>query len=211
MMQIAMIGAGNVATNLGGLINQAGHPITFGVKDAAADQARLQALFACRVESVAMAAKQGEIIFLAIPYPAVKTVAECLRQELAGKIVVDLTNPLNADWSPVVLGAENSAGETLTRLLPDSRVVKAFNTIFADVMNTAGQRFGDKSLTAFVCGNDAAANQTVADLANQAGFSALIVGEMKNARYLEAIAHLNIQIAVGMQGGTSAGFVYARR
>ena len=108
----------------------------------------------------------------------------------------------------MLLGQENSAGEEVARLLPASKVAKAFNTIFADVMRADGLAAGGRRVTCFVASDDAASLTTVADLARSAGFAPRAVGPLKMARHLEAIAHLNIQIAVGMKAGTSAAFFY---
>lgn len=204
-MKIGIIGTGNVAQNLGNLFFENGFGVTFGSRNAD------EKLADKTVESFGVTAKNADVVIFAIPYTAFKEVATELKDELGGKIVIDLTNPLNADWSPLNLGAENSAGEENAQHLPNSKVVKAFNTIFADVMKADKQSFNGEKLTVFVAGDDAEANQTVADLANKIGFSAMVVGGIKNARYLEAIAHLNIQIAVGMQGGTDAGLTYFQR
>ncbi|NJO01815.1 MAG: hypothetical protein HC880_09110 [Bacteroidia bacterium] len=89
--------------------------------------------------------------------------------------------------------------------------MKAFNTIFADIMEKDKLRFGSLILSAFYCGNDVEARQIVGRLAEEAGFNPVDAGELKNARYLEGMAHLNIQLAVTMQGGTDAGFGYFRK
>ncbi|MBW4631566.1 MAG: NADPH-dependent F420 reductase [Iphinoe sp. HA4291-MV1] len=212
-MRIGFIGVGNVATNLGKLFDQAGHNVIYGSRHPSEDKKKLETVFNKEVEvdNFETAAKKSDVLIFAIPYSAVKEVAESIKDQLDGKVVVDLTNPLNSDWSPVLLGVENSGGEEMAKLLPNAKVVKAFNTIFADMMKAEKLSFGDANLTAFICGNDSNANQTVADLASDAGFAPLIVGDIKNARYLEAIAHLNIQIAIGMKGGTDAGFKFFQR
>lgn len=208
-MTIGIIGTGNVATSLGRLLQAARHQIIFGSRDPRAEGEKLSSF--SRVMDIPAAIESGEVVILAVPYLAVKEIITNYRHKLAGKVVVDVTNPLQADWSPVVLGAENSAGEEVARLLPEAKVVKAFNTIFADVMKAEKLVFDGANITAFVCGDDASANAIIVNLASQMGLDALAVGDMKNARYLEAVAHLNIQIAVGMGGGTDAAFKYFRR
>jgi predicted dinucleotide-binding enzyme len=132
------------------------------------------------------------------------------KENLKGKIVVDITNPVNNDdWSALYLG-EDSGGEQTARLLPQSKVVKAFNTIFSDVMYPDKQLFHEQKLTAFIASDDRDAAATIKELADDAGFYGLVVGEMKNARHLEAIAHLNIAIALA-GGNTDAGFRYFQR
>jgi predicted dinucleotide-binding enzyme len=153
----------------------------------------------------------AEVVVLAIPYAAAAEVLAPLAVELTGKLVIDCTNPLQADWSPLPLGEQNSAGETLARLLPQSRLVKAFNTIFADVMTPERQNRAGLRVSAFVAGDDAAARLQVATLAADIGFAPVDVGPLSMARYLEAMAHLNIQIAIGQGGGTDAAFIYHQR
>lgn len=198
-MNISFVGAGNVASSLGQLLSHAGHEVKYGVRTPEAGQI-----------SVADACAFGEVVCFAIPFSAMQDVLTANQEALKGKIVVDITNAINiADWSPVFLG-EDSGGEQTARLLPDSKVVKAFNTIFADVMKTDKQLFEQQQLTAFIASDDQAAAETTKQLAEAAGFHGLIVGGLKNARHLEAMAHLNIAIALG-GGGTDAGFTYFQR
>ncbi len=158
--------------------------------------------------SFAHGAAHADVVLLAIPFTALAEVLPELQDAVRGKVVVDCTNPLNPDWSPLLLGQENSAGEETARLLPGARVVKAFNTIFADVMTAERQDRNGLRITAFVAGDDVQAKAAVLSLASAAGFAPLDVGPLIMARHLEAMAHLNIQIAVGQQGGTNAAFVY---
>ncbi len=198
-MNISFIGAGNVAANLGNLMSQAGHRVSYGVRNPQNDQL-----------SVSDACEQGEMVCFAIPYSAMEKVLTENRTALKGKIVVDITNAINLeDWSPLFLG-EDSGGEQTARLLPESKVVKAFNTVFADVMHTDKQTFDGKKLTTFVASDDEDAAETVKTLAEEAGFHAITVKGLKNARHLESLAHLNIAIALG-GGGTDAGIIYSQR
>ncbi len=196
-MNISFIGAGNVASNLGNLFTNAGHTVRFGTHHPKDDQL-----------SVAEAISFGEIICFAIPFSAMKEILTENREYLKGKIVVDITNAIHiSDWSPVFLG-EDSGGEQTARLLPESKVVKAFNTIFADTMK-AEKQFNGQKLTAFIASDDPKAASTVKKLADDAGFNGFVVGGIKNARHLEAMAHLNIAVALN-GGGTDAGFIYVQ-
>jgi 8-hydroxy-5-deazaflavin:NADPH oxidoreductase len=195
-MKISFIGAGNVATNLGSLFINAGHTVFYGKRQPNAPQL-----------SIAAAINQGEIICFAVPFSAMKDLLTEFKEALTNKIVIDVTNPINIhDWSPLLLGEENSAGEETAKLLPKSKVVKAFNAIFADVMTPEKQVFNGEKLTAFIASDSPEAAKIVRKLADEAGFSGVIVGGIKNARYLEAMAHLNITIAGS--GGTNAGFKF---
>lgn len=196
-MNISFIGAGNVASNLGNLFTSAGHSVRFGTHHPQNEQL-----------SVTEAISFGEVVCFAIPFSAMKEVLKENRENLKGKIVVDITNAINiSDWSPVFLG-ENSGGEQTASLLPESKVVKAFNTIFADAMKLDKQFDGQK-LTAFIASDDPEAASTVKKLADDAGFNGFVVGGIKNARHLEAMAHLNIAVALS-GGGTDAGFIYVQ-
>jgi 8-hydroxy-5-deazaflavin:NADPH oxidoreductase len=196
-MRIAILGAGNVGRHLHQLLSAAGQDVHLCAREATPERP-------CYAEGVA----QADIVLLAIPYLALAEVLPALAENLRGKVVVDCTNPLNPDWSPLLLGQENSAGEEVARLLPASRVVKAFNTIFADVMSNERLSRSGQRVTAFVAGDDAHAKAAVMALAKAAGMEPLDVGPLRTARHLEAMAHLNIQIAVGQGGGTNAAFVY---
>lgn len=198
-MKISFVGAGNVASSLGNLFTNAGHTVKYGTQNPKENQL-----------SISDACAFGEIVCFAIPYQAMESVLATNEEALKNKIVVDITNAINLeDWSPLFLG-EDSCGEQTARLLPKSKVVKAFNTIFADVMKTDKQEFNGQKQTAFIASDDKDSANTVKQLADEIGFNGLVVNGIKNARHLEAIAHLNINIALS-GGGTDAGFAYFQR
>lgn len=198
-MNISFIGAGNVASSLGNLFANSGHTVKYGTQNPNDGQL-----------SISEAYIFGEIVCFAIPYSAMENVLTINKESLKGKIVVDITNAINIeDWSPLFLG-EDSGGEQTARLLSESKVVKAFNTIFADIMKPEKQQFNGQKLTAFIASDDTEAAETIKKLADEAGFSGFVVGGIKNARHLEAIAHLNIAVAIS-GGGTDAGFTYFQR
>lgn len=201
-MKIAIVGFGNVGRKFAELFSKAGCDVIVGLRSVPT-----QPLPYAHV-SIKEAAKAADMIALAIPFSACADVLPAIAEESKGKIVIDSTNPINSDWSPKLLGQENSAGEEVSRLLPESQVVKAFNTIFADVMSQPF-RDGDR-ITAFVAGDDDRAKHVVADLAANVGYAPVDTGPLYTARYLESMAHLNIQIAVGQNGGTDAAFIYSQ-
>lgn len=195
-MKIGILGNGFVGARLGELFETAGHDVRIGGRRGDI--------------SLQQAAEHGELIVIAVHYHAVQEVLAPLADQVAGKTVVDATNPLNDDWSPLLLGQETSGGEEIAKLLPDSSVVKAFNTIFATVMTKDAQDRGGHKITAFVAGNDEPAVAKVAELADSAGFAPVTINTLTTARYLEAMAHLNINLAIAQGGGTDAAFVYHR-
>lgn len=203
-MKIAVLGGGNFGGNLANLLVKAGHDVTVGLRDPAT--ARRDATYP--IASLAQAASHADIAIIAIPFQACADALPALAEQLAGKIVVDATNALQDDWSPLPLRGFSSAAQSLAALLPACVIVKAFNTIFADIMKDGLLDRGGHRVTAFIAGDQDSANALVAGIAADAGFAPLMTGALGNARYLEAMAHLNIQIAVVHAGGTNAGFVY---
>ena len=201
-MKIAVLGFGNVGKKFAALFSKAGYDVVVGVRST-----RINSVpYACA--SLKESARVADIIALAIPFSACADVLPAIAQESYGKIVIDSTNPINPDWSPKLLGDTNSAAEEVSRLLPRSQVVKAFNTIFADVMEQPVR--DGKRITAFVAGDDDAAKQIVVTLATNVGFAPVDAGPLCTARYLESMAHLNIQLAVNQNGGTDAAFIYSQ-
>jgi 8-hydroxy-5-deazaflavin:NADPH oxidoreductase len=212
-MKIAIIGTGNVGTRLEKLFTLANHQVIMGSRN---HQRALEVAAAIGVDvqgkTYKHAAHDAEVVIIAIPWSedaAKKAVQEL--GNLAEKIVIDCTNPLAPDYMSNTLGHTTSSSEEIAKLIPQARVVKAFNTIFADVMQPGKQTFNGHKSTGFYCGDDPEAKKIVAKLINDAGFEPIDAGKLKNARYLEPMAQLNIQIAYGLGGGTDVAFRYMRR
>jgi predicted dinucleotide-binding enzyme len=177
-MKIAVIGAGNVGRTLGRRWSEAGHGVTFGVRDPAAN--KVAALLArcadgTRADSPAAAAAD-----------AVQEVIPAL-SDLAGKIVIDCTNPLDADLR-LTLGHTDSGGEAIARLAPGARVVKAFKTITWEAM--ADPDYGGQRATLFFCGGDETAVEIVSGLIRDIGLDPVHVDGLEMARCLESLALL---------------------
>lgn len=189
-MTIAIIGTGNMGAGLARLFATSGHRVAIGARQAD-KAAALAAEIGAGAEggSVAAAVKGAEIVVLAVPYGAA---AEVLREagDLSGKILVDITNPLKADFSGLTLGYSTSAAEEIKALAGGAVVVKAFNTVFAQLLPREAR--AAQPLQVFVATDDAAAKAKVSDLATSAGFAAVDAGPLGNARYLEPIGMLNI-------------------
>ena len=194
-MKIGIIGAGNVGGALGTLWAGKGHEVLFGVRDA--NDPALQKLLAstqgkARAASVKDAAAFGEVVVFATPWPATHD-AIASAGSLAGKIVVDCTNPLLPDLSGLAIGTNNSAGEEVGRWAKGAKVVKAFNTIGAP--NFGNPRFGSENASMFICGDDASAKAAVGKLAAGLGFDVVDAGPLTAARLLEPLAMLWIHLA----------------
>jgi 8-hydroxy-5-deazaflavin:NADPH oxidoreductase len=200
-MKIAILGFGNVGKQFAHLFSKAGHEVVIGVRST--PNQKLPYPSATFKE----AAEGAEVIAIALPFAVCADVLPQLSEATKGRIVIDSTNPINADWSPKLLGQENSASEEIARLLPGAYVIKAFNTIFADVMNAPVSN--GQAITAFIAGDNDEAKQKVIALASEIGYAPVDTGPLYTARYLESMAHLNIQIAVSQGGGTNAAFIYS--
>lgn len=200
-MNISIIGAGNMAKGLAARFAEAGHSVTIASRDGARAEAAAREL-GNGVSSVpiATAAQAADIVVLAVPYDAAGDVIEA-GGGFAGKVVVDITNPMKADFSGLSIGHTTSAAEEIQKRAPQAKVVKAFNTIFAQVLQNGGQA-GEQPATVFVAGDDKAARAAVVGLARSAGFETLETGALTSARYLEPVAALNITLGYGLGHGT---------
>lgn len=141
---------------------------------------------------------KADIVVLALPFDA--AVATATNPALAGKIVVDISNPVKADFSGLAIGHTTSAAEQLQDAAPDAKVVKAFNTIFAGLFDLPTAQTSE--VPVFVAGNDEAAVDSVVDLVKLAGFAVEKTGGIDAARLLEPLGMLNIRFGYGLGHGT---------
>jgi NADPH-dependent F420 reductase len=147
----------------------------------------------------------GDIVVLAVPFPAVETVIEQRGDQLAGKVVVDITNPVNFEtFDSLVVPAESSATAEIASALPESRVVKAFNTNFAATL--ASGTVADQPTTVLIAGDDADAKQQLAEVVKAGGLQTADAGDLRRARELEALGFLQIKLAATEQIGWTGGF-----
>ena len=137
---------------------------------------------------------EADIIILAVPYQIEKELAEKIKEVASNKIVISIANPLNASYDGLVTSPDTSAAQELQKLLPNSKVVKAFNTTFA--ADFANPVIEDKQVDAFIAGNDEAALQTVSELVKTAGFNPIIAGDLTVSRTLESMQLLLIQLTI---------------
>ena len=183
-MRIGIIGAGNVGGALARGWSRAGHAIALGVRDpGAASVAALAAAAGAEVLSPADAAATAEIVTLALPWNAVEDALRGL--DLAGKTVIDATNPLAMGPGGLGLdrGFATSGGEAVAAWAPGARVVKTLNQVGAEVMAEAAS-FAHPPVM-FMAGDHAAAKATVAGLLADLGFEPLDAGGLDRARLLE--------------------------
>ena len=137
---------------------------------------------------------EADIIIVAVPYGAEKEVAAKIKEVANQKIVISIANPLNETFDGLVTSADSSAAEELQKLLPNSKVVKAFNTTFAaDFSNTV---INGKQVDAFVAGNDDEAVQSVTELVKTVGFRPLVAGGLSVSGTLERMQLMLIQLGL---------------
>ena len=209
-MNIAILGGGHVGAALGKAWAGRGHAVYFGLRNPA--DPKYGGLSAggglhITLARVADAAKAAEVIVLATPWPATKQ-ALADAAPVAGKIVIDCTNPFKADLSGLEIGHTTSAGEQVAGWATGAHVVKTFNHTGAGNMGNPG-RYPLRPVM-FVCGGDAASKKTVLELVQGIGFDAIDAGALVVARDLEPLAALWINLAVKQKLGPNIAFALMR-
>ena len=156
------------------------------------------------IECPTNASWEADLIILALPYAEEKEIAAKIKDVANQKIVISISNPLNETYSGLVTSPDTSAGEQLQQLLSNSKVVKAFNTVFAaDFANTI---IDGKQVDTLIAGNDAQALEVVSDLATTIGLNPLVAGELTWSRTLENMALLLIQLTMKYNYNWVAGW-----
>ena len=210
-MKIGIIGSGSVGSALGKRWAAAGHDIKYGARDTAKPElaALLQKIGArASAGSVAEAASFGEVIVLTTPWNGTQAAIESAGN-LAGKIVVDCTNPLKSDLSGLSIGLDMSGAEQVAQWAKGARVVKCFNSTGAE--NMTQPRFGADRAVMFLAGDDDAAKATVSKLGEDLGFEMVDAGRLEIARLLEPVAMLWVHLAFRRGLGRNFAFKLLRR
>ena len=187
MITIAILGQGNMGSGLAKRL-EGKTELALGAREPKAGEL-----------SYAAAVARADVVVLALPFDAAVETARTLN--LAGKTVVDISNPITPDYSGLKIGHDTSAAEEIQKAAPDAKVVKAFNTIFSSLF--AAPVAETRGVPVFVAGNDEAAVAQVTDLAHKAGFSVENAGKLDAARLIEPVGMLNIRFGYGLGKGTS--------
>lgn len=187
MAAITIFGKGNMGSAIGDVFKQGGNQVAF-------------------IDSKDPVENLGDIVVLAVPYNAALSIAKANKDALAGKVVVDISNPLNFDtWDSLEVPADSSAAAQLAGLLPDSKVIKAFNTTFAATLMS--RKVSDKEqTTVMAAGDDDAAKQQLAEALTDSGVAFVNAGSLKRARELESLGFLQMTLAASEQIGWTGGF-----
>lgn len=201
MTTIGIIGAGRMGSAFARRLAEAGFDvlITARHQDHARNVARAvgERVRAVPQEEIA---RNADLLILATPYKEAATALKAAG-DLAGTPVIDITNPVNADMSGLLVGGETSAAETIQRAVPGARIVKAFNTIFSQIL--AGTPKNAHRPQVFYAGDDESAKAQVRGLIEKVGFEPVDSGRLASARELEPLGLLNIYL--GYKAGLGTG------
>ncbi len=151
----------------------------------------------------------GDIVILAVPYPALDSIVSTYGDQLAGKTVVEISNPLNVEtFDSLTVAADSSAAAELAAALPSAKVLKAFNTNFAATL--ASKTVGPNPTTVLIAGDDADAKAELAAVVTAGGLQAIDAGSLRRAAELESLGFLQITLAASEQVGWTGGFGVVR-
>ena len=202
-MNIAIIGAGNIGTGLARVLSPTRNGVVLAGRNLAkvreAAEAAGTGAHPVQAAGIDDAVAQAEVVILAVPYAAAIDLA--LTHGFEGKVVIDPTNPVKADFSGLEVGFDTSAAEQIAAAAPKARVVKGFNTVFAELYEH-GAEIGGTRTPAFLASDDADAKEAASRIAEAAGFEPVDAGPLANARYVEPLAYLNIQFGYMLGRGT---------
>jgi hypothetical protein len=209
-MQVTVIGAGNMGSAFVSQLVRAGHTVRVTARDAS-KAAAVAAAYPGAVAVAGRAASEGsDLVIVATGYADAVAALEGAGAR-AGQAVIDITNPLTADYMGLTIGHDTSAAEEIAKALPGIEVVKGFNTVFAPVL-AAGGDFGDgRTVPVFLASDSARAKELATTLAKSLGFEVIDAGPLKNARYLEPVAGFNIYLGYGAGLGTSIAPTWMRK
>ncbi len=209
-MNITIIGAGNMGRGIGTRLAAGGHSVTFVDNDPetaekVAKDIKAAAKNGAKISTASLGdAQLGDVVVLAVPYGANMELAKQFGTRLAGKVVVDIANPLNSTYDGLATAPNSSSAEELAKAVTSgAKVVKAFNTTFAGTLlkgKVAGQ-----PLDVFIAGDDADAKAKVAQLVKDGGMHPIDAGPLSRARQIEAmqLLHITLQNALGTNWGST--------
>ena len=187
MTSVSILGTGNMGSAIASVVEKGGNTVQLLGEDAANQ------------------AVTGDIVVLAVPYPALSDIVAQRGDQLAGKVVVDITNPLDFEtFDSLVVPADGSAAAEIAAALPDSKVLKAFNTTFAGTL--AAGTVGSLATTVLIAGDDDAAKATLKSIVTSGGVEAIDAGSLKRARELEALGFLQLTLAASEKVSWTGGF-----
>jgi NADPH-dependent F420 reductase len=207
-MTVSIIGSGKMGAGFARLLASKGIDVAIGNKNPQKAEAVAKEIGAkAKGGSVKDAADQADIVILAVKY---EDAAEALRAagDLTNKVVVDISNPITADFKGLTIGHTTSSAEEIQKVAPTAKVVKAFNTIFAELLPTEARK--GRTVQVFIAGDDEAAKAKVADLVRSVDFEPIDSGILYNSRFLEPMGEVNILLGFFLGWGTSGAPEYRK-
>jgi 8-hydroxy-5-deazaflavin:NADPH oxidoreductase len=187
MARVSIIGTGNMGQAIAAIAGKGGNSVELIGSSDAGQQVT------------------GDVVVLAVPYPAVAEILQTRGESFAGKVVVDITNPLDfSTFDSLTVPADGSAAAEIASALPQSRVLKAFNTNFAGTL--AAGVVGALPTTVLIAGDDADAKALLAGIVTAGGLRAVDAGSLRRARELEALGFLQLTLAAGEKISWTGGF-----
>jgi predicted dinucleotide-binding enzyme len=211
MSTISIIGSGGMAAAIGSLAVKAGHTVEVMSRDAAKARALAEQVGAGAATGTFGAAPAGDIVILAVPYSAVLDVVKQYGEELSGKLLIDITNPIKSDFTGFLTPEGSFGAQEIAKVAPaDADIVKAFNTQFSHVL-AAGLVEGHP-LDVFLAGDNAQAKARVSTFIQSIGLRPMDTGQLSMARTLEhacmltlglmthSVKHTNFAIGVRLLG-----------
>ena len=209
-MNITIIGSGNMGRGIGTRAVAGGHSVTFvdanpEVAEQAATDVKASAKNGAKVSTASLGdAQLGDVVVFAVWYGTNIELAKQLGNKLAGKVVVDIANPLNSTYDGLATAADSSSAEDLAKAIANgAKVVKAFNTTYAGTL-LAGEVAG-QPLDVFIAGDDADAKAKVAQIVTDGGMRAVDTGPLSRARQIEGmqLLHIVTQGTLGTNWGST--------
>jgi predicted dinucleotide-binding enzyme len=211
-MRVGILGSGLMGGKLGTLFARAGHEVVFSYARSDQKLKRLAraAKGAARAGTPGEAARESDVVLLAVHWSRVDDV---LKQagDLAGKVIVSCSLPMNAADTGLVIAHTSSGAEALAKKVPESRVVSAFNTVPSEVLvGVFGARRRAARPSLVYCGDEPRSKGIAADLIRDVGFDPLDAGPLRIARYTEPFALLVAQLAYEGKGGPNLAYRFER-
>ncbi len=189
MSRVTIFGKGNMGTAIGGNFEDAGNQVSYVASSTSENVTDL-----------------GDLVVLAVPYAAVDGILDTYKDELAGKIIIDITNPVNFEtFDGLVVPADSSASAIIASKVPEASVVKGFNTTFAASL-ASKKVAGEVQTTVLLASDDAAAKETVTTALEGSGLAVIDAGSLKRAHELEALGFLQISLATDEKISWTGGF-----
>lgn len=209
-MKITVIGAGNMGSAFVSQLVRAGHEVSVTARSREKASQVATAHPGATAVAVSGAAIGADAVIVATGYADAVSALQAVG-DLEGKVVIDITNPLTPDYMGLTIGHSTSAAEEIAKAVPGAEVVKAFNTVFAQVL-AEGPDFGSgRRVEVFVASDSDRAKQTAMAIAESIGFAVVDAGGLRNARYLEPLAGFNIYLGYGAGLGTAIAPTWIRK